>query len=346
MAVGVAIYATAGLSGAHLNPAITLALAVYRGFAWRKIAKYVLAQLVGAFVAAAVLYVLFGGLIGRFEQEQGIVRGGPGSERSAMVYGEYFPNPGMLGDSAEAFASLSIFQAMAAEAAGTAMLALVVFAASQPRGPRPAARGTVAVCVGLGLAMIISVLAPLTQAGFNPARDFGPRLFSYLAGWGNVAIPGPRGGFFAVYIVGPLLGGLAGGGIHGFLAGLAPAQSSTQRNGVRAVANVGAVIAATPETADSSTLERDGMSTQLILVGGFLGSGKTTLLEHAAERLRSEGEQVGLVTNDQAANLVDTSLLEGSHAGEVREVAGGCLDRKSTRLNSSHIPLSRMPSSA
>ena len=82
--------------------------------------------------------------------------------------------------------------------------------------------------------------------------------------------------------------------------------------------------AATPETADSSTLERDGMSTQLILVGGFLGSGKTTLLEHAAERLRSEGEQVGLVTNDQAANLVDTSLLEGSRAGEVREVAGGC----------------------
>jgi glycerol uptake facilitator len=312
VAVGVAIYATAELSGAHLNPAITLALAVYRGFPWRKTAKYMLAQFVGAFLAAAALYVLFGGLIGRFEQEQGIVRGGLGSERSAMIYGEYFPNPGMLGGSDEAFASLSIFQAMAAEVVGTAMLALIVFAASQTRGSRRPATGTVAVCVGLGLAMLIAVLAPLTQAGFNPARDFGPRLFSYLAGWGNVAIPGPRGGFFIVYILGPLLGGLAGGGIHGFLAGLAPAESSTQRDNARAVLDL------------KPSLERNGRGTQLILVGGFLGSGKTTLLQHAAERLRNEGKQVGLVTNDQAANLVDTSLLKGSRAGEVREVAGGC----------------------
>lgn len=66
------------------------------------------------------------------------------------------------------------------------------------------------------------------------------------------------------------------------------------------------------------------MSTQLILVGGFLGSGKTTLLQHAAERLRSEGRQIGLVTNDQAANLVDTSLLQACQAGVVGEVAGGC----------------------
>lgn len=221
IAVGVAIYATAELSGAHLNPAITLALAAYRGFPWRKVGKYVLAQLAGAFLAAALLYLLFGGLIARFEHEQGITRGAPGSERSAMIYGEYFPNPAMLEHTSDGLASLTSFQAIMAEAAGTAMLAFVVFAASQPRGRRAPGKGLVAIMVGCGLAMIICVIAPLTQAGFNPARDFGPRLFSYMAGWGSVAIPGPRGGFLSVYVLAPVIGGLVGGGVHRFLASLA-----------------------------------------------------------------------------------------------------------------------------
>lgn len=63
---------------------------------------------------------------------------------------------------------------------------------------------------------------------------------------------------------------------------------------------------------------------EVILVGGFLGAGKTTLLARAAGRLAVRGTRVGLVTNDQAANLVDTALLEDSAAGGVREVAGGC----------------------
>jgi len=66
------------------------------------------------------------------------------------------------------------------------------------------------------------------------------------------------------------------------------------------------------------------MSTkEVILVGGFLGAGKTTLLGRAAERLAGQGRRVALVTNDQAANLVDTATLEGTASG-VREVAGGC----------------------
>jgi len=66
------------------------------------------------------------------------------------------------------------------------------------------------------VAAIISVLSPLTQAGLNPARDFGPRLFAWLAGWGQIAIPGPRGGFFTVYILAPILGALAGAAIFQF----------------------------------------------------------------------------------------------------------------------------------
>ena len=67
------------------------------------------------------------------------------------------------------------------------------------------------------MAIVISIVAPLTQAGLNPARDFGPRLFAYLAGWGRIAIPGPRGGFFTVYILGPIVGGLIGGFVYQYL---------------------------------------------------------------------------------------------------------------------------------
>ena len=76
----------------------------------------------------------------------------------------------------------------------------------------------IAAVIGLGVAAIISVVAPLTQAGLNPARDFGPRLVAYFLGWGEIAIPGPRNGFFTVYIVAPIVGALIGGGIYRLIA--------------------------------------------------------------------------------------------------------------------------------
>jgi glycerol uptake facilitator protein len=71
--------------------------------------------------------------------------------------------------------------------------------------------------IGLTVSIIISIVAPLTQAGLNPARDFGPRLVSYLFGWGDIAIPGPRGGFFTVYILSPVLGAVFGAGVYQWL---------------------------------------------------------------------------------------------------------------------------------
>jgi glycerol uptake facilitator protein len=79
-----------------------------------------------------------------------------------------------------------------------------------------------AVVIGVGVAAIISVLAPLTQAALNPARDFGPRLVSYFLGWDEIAIPGPRGGWLTVYIIAPTLGAIIGGGIYKALATLMP----------------------------------------------------------------------------------------------------------------------------
>jgi glycerol uptake facilitator protein len=217
IAVTLAIYAAGGTSGAHLNPAITIALTVFRQFPWAKVVPYIIAQVLGAFLASLVPYALFANIIRDFETRHALVRGQPGSERSAMIYGEYFPNPAMFAEAPDSSSLVSHSAAALAEAIGTAFLAFVVFAVTDPANPGRPHETMFAVFIGVGVAIIVSVVAPLTQAGLNPARDFGPRLFSYFAGWNAVAIPGPRGGFLTVYIVSPIIGALAGAAGYRFL---------------------------------------------------------------------------------------------------------------------------------
>jgi glycerol uptake facilitator protein len=76
------------------------------------------------------------------------------------------------------------------------------------------------VFIGATVTALIAVTAPLTQTGLNPARDFGPRLVAYFAGWREIANPGAEGGFFWVYIAAPLMGGAAAA--FCFRWGLAP----------------------------------------------------------------------------------------------------------------------------
>jgi glycerol uptake facilitator protein len=217
--VSLGIYCSAAVSGAHLNPAITLASAVYEGFPWRKVLPYWLAQVAGAALASTILYLLFADAILEFERQKGLLRGGPGSELSAMVFGEYFPNPAVYGSSAEAWRVVSLQTAFLAECIGTALLAFSVGALTSARNSSRPSPAFVAVMIGLTVAAIISVIAPLTQAGLNPARDFGPRLVSWFLGWDEIAIPGPRGGWFTVYILAPCLGGLIGWGMQRHLLG-------------------------------------------------------------------------------------------------------------------------------
>ena len=217
LGVSVSIYATANVSGAHLNPAVTLAFAIFRrgDFDARLIPVYWAAQLAGGILAGLTVLGAFGSLIGRFESENGLTRGEAGSERSAMAFGEYFPNPAMYGVGEEAAELISPLGAMFVEAFGTAILALVIFAVTDRRNA--GLTGNLApLLIGGTVGILISLFAPLTQAGWNPARDFGPRIVAFFAGWGEVAIPGPRGGFW-IYIVGPLIGAPIGAAAHEFL---------------------------------------------------------------------------------------------------------------------------------
>ncbi|KAL7747361.1 hypothetical protein RI367_007264 [Sorochytrium milnesiophthora] len=218
--VAISIYATADISGAHLNPAVTFTMALfhrYTAFRWRDVGPYILAQVAGATTAGAVLYGVWAPVIAHFETQHGIVRGQPGSERSAMVMGEYFPNPGAFSPSdtvTQAALDLLVIPARAilVEALGTGILMCVIFCLTD-RCNKITPAGFAPFFIGFTVAVLIAIFAPLTQAGWNPARDFGPRLVAAMAGWGSVAIPGPRNGFW-VYIVGPFIGAPLGGALY------------------------------------------------------------------------------------------------------------------------------------
>lgn len=215
--VTLAIYAVGSISGAHLNPAVTLSMAVFRrkSFPARNVLPYVAAQVAGGVLASLVLYGLFSGTCAHFEAVKHIVRGAPGSQLSAMWFGEYFPNPAVYGTHAVAFGQVSVFCAFMAEGVGTAFLCFFIMALTDDRNslaPRRAALHP--FFIGFTVAIIISIIAPLTQAGLNPARDFAPRIVAYFAGWGSIAIPGPRGIDIWVYILAPLVGGLLGSAVY------------------------------------------------------------------------------------------------------------------------------------
>lgn len=224
VAIMLAIYAVGNVSGAHINPAITVAMYAWNGFDRKRVFPYIGAQLCGAILAAAILFLLFSPKLSALEKAKGVVRGQPGSEITACCYGEFYPNPGSLAAGDKPYSSVEHADlkatvphgvAFLAETLGTALLAMMVFAMTETRNPLAPQNNQAPIFIGLTVAILISVIAPLTQACFNPARDFGPRLFSALVGWGHVALPlGEDWGWLTVYIIAPTLGAVLGGGIY------------------------------------------------------------------------------------------------------------------------------------
>ncbi len=213
LGIATAIYLTGSLSSAHLNPAVTIASAAWSRFPARLVLPYIAIQLIGAFTASALLFGIFGGAIRSYERKHAITRGESGSEATAMVFGEYYPNPGGKALTDEARSVMTTGAAFGAEVVGTAILLLVIFCSTDERNAnRP--QILTAVTIGLTVTLLISLLGPLTMACFNPARDLGPRLFSAMAGWRMVPFTANGIGWLTVYIIAPIVGGLLGGGIY------------------------------------------------------------------------------------------------------------------------------------
>ena len=193
LAVMLGVYIAAGVSGAHLNPAVSVALAVHRGFPWSKVPIYVAAQIAGAFVASAVVFLTYHEAFAAFD---GGVRQVQGELGTAGIFATY-PQP-----------FLSTTGGLIDQIVGTALLMACVLALTDPRnaGPPP---WLVPPMIG-GLVVAIGVAFGF-NAGYaiNPARDFGPRLFTALAGWGGAVFTAGNGWWW-VPIVGPTIGAVIG----------------------------------------------------------------------------------------------------------------------------------------
>ena len=215
--VSLGVYIAGDISGGHLNPAVSLTMAIMKPkheFTWLNFAYYSLAQVLGSIVAAFINYGMWKEFIIDFEHKNDIDRGSSGSEVSAMVFCDYFPNVSLYPPNGDYDHLLSPGGAFGIEIVATALLLMFIFAVTDPRNqtalPAPAP-----IIVGAAVASLISIFGPLTQAGLNPARDFGPRIVASVFGWGTIAFPGPRHEFW-LYILGPLCGGPLGALVYNY----------------------------------------------------------------------------------------------------------------------------------
>ncbi|MPY87097.1 MAG: MIP family channel protein [Luteitalea sp.] len=198
LAVMLGVYVAAGVSGAHINPAVTLALAVRRGFPWRKVGPYWLAQLLGAFAASVVVYVTYAEALDHFD---GGIRQVIGPLRTAGIWATY-PQ-----DFVSAFPGGFIDQVV-----GTALLMIGVLAATDDRNRAPHP-GLAPIIIGLVVVAIGMCFGFNTGYAINPARDFGPRLFTAMAGWGGEVFTAGNDWWW-VPIVAPSIGAVAGAYIY------------------------------------------------------------------------------------------------------------------------------------
>jgi len=203
LAVTMGCYVAAGVTGAHLNPAVTLALAVHRRFPWNKVLPYSLAQLAGAFIASAVVFVTYHEALDAFDHG---VRQVIGPQGTAGIWATY-PQP-----------FLSVFPGgFIDQVVGTALLVGVIFAITDTRNS-PAPAGLAPVVVGLLVLLIGATYGFNSGYAINPARDLGPRLFTFVAGWGGDVFRAGNGWWW-VPVVAPCVGGVAGGWAYDFFVG-------------------------------------------------------------------------------------------------------------------------------
>jgi MIP family channel proteins len=197
IAVMFGIYASGGVSGAHLNPAVTVALAVHRQFPWRKVLPYALAQVAGAFVASAVVYATYREALFAFDGGTRMVEGAAATAGIFATYPQGY---------------LSIAGGFVDQVVGTMLLMAGVLAVTDQRNVAPPAWLTGPL---VGLLVVGIGVAFGFNAGYaiNPARDFGPRLFTFVAGWGS-GVFSAGNGWWWVPIAAPIVGAILGAWLY------------------------------------------------------------------------------------------------------------------------------------
>ena len=175
------IYLFGKISGAHLNPAVTIGLLVSKNISLIDSVYYIVAQAIGAVLGSLLLFVCLGA--------PAVTIGGLGATAPGLSVG-YIP-------------------AMIAECIGTFFLMLVVMGVAVDKKADP---GVAGISIGMTVAAVIIVLGAFTGASINPARTFGPYLMDTLLGGAN------RWGFFPIYLVGPIVGAILAALVYTYLA--------------------------------------------------------------------------------------------------------------------------------
>ena len=201
LGVTLGIYVAGRMTGAHLNPAVTIALAAFRGFSWRKVAPYCLAQTLGAFVGALLVRWNYSEVIDKFD---------PGHTIKSQGIFSTLPGNGAL--------PVHMMGGFRDQIIGTAILMLLILAITDLRNTAPAAN---LAPLMIGLVVVGIGMAWGTDAGYaiNPARDFGPRLASWLTGYGTAWRDQWGDLYFWVPIVAPVIGALIGAALYDLLIG-------------------------------------------------------------------------------------------------------------------------------
>jgi len=183
-AIFAAVYSVGHISGCHINPAVTIALAATKKVDWSTAAAYIGAQLIGALLGALLTLVVLSG-----------------------------NNPATLGLGSVGYnaATSGVLVAVAAEAIGTAVLVFTVFG-SAVDGRAPA--GFAGIIIGFIVYGIIILVGPITGAALNPARQVGPLLVEGVIGYTKFADHLSQ---LFVYLVGPVVGGLVGAFLYEYV---------------------------------------------------------------------------------------------------------------------------------
>ncbi|MEV5498545.1 MIP/aquaporin family protein [Nonomuraea fuscirosea] len=190
------VYVAGRTTGAHLNPAVTLGFALFRGFPWPKVLPYVVAQTAGAFLAALIVRWNYTEILTMFD---------PGHTIKTQIVFSTLPGNGTL--------PVGLWGGLRDQIIGTAILLFVIFALSDTANMAPSANMGPFV---IGLLIVGIGMSFGADAGYaiNPARDFGPRLASFLTGYGGAWRDQYGDLYFWVPIVGPLIGGVIGAGLY------------------------------------------------------------------------------------------------------------------------------------
>ncbi|KAG8735110.1 hypothetical protein FRC10_010972, partial [Ceratobasidium sp. 414] len=195
--LALAAWVSAGISGGHVNPAVTLAAAVFRGFSWKKVPAYILAQTLGACTGAGLVFANYHRAIDLFEGGAG-VRSVPGT----AAFFATFPLPYM-----------SNVQCFFQEVLATALLLIAVCAVTDKRNGAPPA-GLLPLALFFVLFGIGLCFGMQTSYVLNPARDLGPRLMCWMAGYGREVWNFRSQYWLYVSILGPIVGAFAGTAIY------------------------------------------------------------------------------------------------------------------------------------